>query len=236
MHATSRALTALTFLTAVAAPLAAQGATPAPATPAAPAATPAGPLKLAYVNSRQILEQSPGRTLAEAQFEKEMLPFRTQIQTMSDSVQKLITGYQRAAATLTAAQRQTRESAIGQTQAEFRERSQQMEQQALQRQQELMAPVMEQINKVIQDIRTEQGYSFILDAGAQVPVIVSADKAYDITETVLARLKTLGAPKLPSPQAANAGESAPSSVPVPGAAGRTGPVSSPSGATRPGRP
>ncbi|MCU0625086.1 MAG: OmpH family outer membrane protein [Gemmatimonadaceae bacterium] len=201
------------------------------AAPAAPAAAaPAGPLKLGYVNSRQLLEGAPGRTEAEAQFEKEMTGFRSSIQRMSDSLQALIGNYEKAAQSLTPTQRQTRENAIRQVQGEFQQRTQQMEQQAQQRQQELMQPIMDQINKVIQDMRAEQGYSLILDAGAQVPLIVSADKALDLTEAVMARLKTLGPPKLPPVQAQT--QPAPGSVvPTPS---RTGPASAPTGATRPG--
>lgn len=226
MHVMTRALVA-TMLAAVTANVATAQ------TPAAPAAAPAGPLKLGYVNSRQILESAPGRTEAEAQFEKEMTGFRTTIQRMSDSLQTLIAAYEKAAPALQPAQRQTRENAIRQVQGEFQQRSQAMEQQAAQRQQELMAPIMEQINKVIQDLRTEGNYSFIFDSGAQVPTIVSADKALDLTETVLARLKTLGPPKLPAMQAATPPASVPSAVPAPG---RTGPVAAPSGVQRPGRP
>lgn len=225
MHVMSRALVATLIATATASVAAAQQ----PAAPA-PSPAPAGPLKLAYVNSRQILESAPGRTEAEAQFEKEMTGFRTTIQRMSDSLQTMVAAYEKAAPTLQPAQRQTRENAIRQVQGEFQQRSQSMEQQAAQRQQELMAPIMEQINKVIQELRAEGSYSFIFDSGAQSPVIVSADKALDLTESVLTRLKTLGPPKLPAMQAATP---VPSAVPTPG---RTGPVSSPSGAQRPGRP
>lgn len=228
MHVMSRALVATLIAAATTDVATAQQ-------PAAPAATttaaPAGPLKLAYVNSRQILESAPGRTEAEAQFEKEMTGFRTTIQRMSDSLQTMVAAYEKAAPTLQPAQRQTRENAIRQVQGEFQQRSQAMEQQAAQRQQELMAPIMEQINKVIQELRTEGSYSFIFDSGSQAPVIVSADKALDLTETVLARLKALGPPKLPAMQAAT--PPVPSAVPTPG---RTGPVAAPSGAQRPGRP
>jgi outer membrane protein len=195
-------------------------------------AAPAGPLKIAYVNSRQLLESAPGRTEAEAQFEKETIGFRSQVQRMSDSLQALVGAYERAQATLTPTQRTTRENALRQLQGEFQQRMQVMEQQAGQRQQELMAPIMDQINKVIQDIRAEGGYAMIFDSGAQVPLIVSADKALDLTDAVLAKLKTLGPPKLPAPAVATPATPPASAAPIPGR-----PASQPAGATRPsGRP
>lgn len=199
-----------------------------PATTPAPAAAPAGPLKVAYLNSNEVLEGAPGRAEALAAFEKETQPMRTQMQRMSDSLQAIIGEYQKAAAQLTAAQRSAKESSIGAKQQEYQQRAQEMQQKAQARQEELMAPVMEQVNKVIQDVRAEDGYSFIFDAGAQVPFIVSADKSLDITARVIDRLKALGAPKLPAPTvAAPAGPTKPAT---------TGPVASPAGVARPTRP
>ncbi len=196
----------------------------------APAAAPAQVLKVGYLNSNQVLEGAPGRAEALAQFEKETLPLRTQMQRMSDSLQSIIGEYQKAAPQLTPAQRAQREATLGAKQQEYQQRAQEMQTAAQARQEELMAPVMEQVNKVIQDVRAEDGYSFIFDAGAQVPFIVSADKNLDITSRIIDRLKSLGPPKLPAP--ATAAPAAVGATKPPA----TGPVASPAGVTRPTRP
>ncbi len=181
----------------------------------------------------QVLEGAPGRAEALAQFEKETLPMRTQMQRMSDSLQAMIGNYQKAAPQLTPAIRAEKEATIQSKQQEYQQRAQEMQQAAQARQEALMAPVMEQVNKVIQDVRAEDGYAFIFDSGAQVPFIVSADKNLDITPRVIDRLKSLGAPKLPAPAVVDA--SAPSTSPAAGAAKPPvkGPVASPTGVTRP---
>ncbi len=201
--------------------------TASPATPA-PAATIA--MKIAYLNSNQVLEGAPGRAEALAQFEKETLPIRTQMQRMSDSLQSIIGEYQKAAAQLTAAQRSQREASIGARQQEYQQRAQEMQQSAQARQEELMAPIMEQVNKVIQDVRAEDGYAFIFDAGAQVPFIVSADKNLDITSRVIDRLKSLGPPKLPAPSTVAPTTAGAAKPPT------SGPVAAPAGVTRPIKP
>ena len=223
MRVVSRMMLGSALLVAAASVASAQGAVPAPA-PTAQV------LKIAYLNSNQVLETAPGRAEALAQFEKETLPVRTQLQRMSDSLQAIIGEYQKAAPQLTAAQRSQREAAIGGKQQEFQQRAQEMQQSAQARQEEMMAPIMEQINKVIQDIRAEDGYSFIFDSGAQVPFIVSADKNLDITARIVDRLKSLGAPKIPAPTAAAPGATAPTKPAT------TGPVASPAGVSRPARP
>ncbi len=222
MRVVSRIVAGVALMVVAGGVVRAQGA---PATGAA--AAPAGVLKVAYLNSNQVLEGAPGRAEALAMFEKETAPVQVQIRRMSDSLQAIITEYQKAAPQLTPAQRTAKEASIAQKQQEFQQRAQELQQRAQARQEELMAPIMEQVNKVIQDVRAEDGYAFIFDSGAQVPFIVSADKNLDITTRVIDRLRSIGAPKLPAPTAAGAAAPAAARPPT------TGPVAAPAGVTRP---
>jgi outer membrane protein len=217
MGVVSRMMLGGALLAAATSTMSAQGAAPV---------TPAVALKVAYLNSSQVLEGAPGRAEALAQFEKETLPVRTQMQRMSDSLQAIIAEYQKAAPQLTPAQRAQREASIGARQQEYQQRAQEMQQSAQARQEVLMAPIMEQVNKVIQDVRAEDGYAFIFDSGAQVPFIVSADKNLDITSRIIDRLKALGPPKLPAPTTVAPTAAAPPKPPT------TGPVAVPAGVTR----
>lgn len=217
MRFVSRLMLASALMVAVTGAAGAQGAAPA---------TPVGVLKVAYLNSNQVLEGAPGRTEALAQFEKETLPLRTQLQRMSDSLQVIIGEYQKAAPQMTPAQRAQKEASIGAKQQEYQQRAQEMQQAAQARQEVLMAPIMEQVNKVIQDVRAEDGYAFIFDSGAQVSFIVSADKNLDITGRIIDRLKSLGPPKLPAPGIVAPAAAAPAKPPT------TGPVAAPTGVTR----
>ena len=59
-----------------------------------------------------------------------------------------------------------------------------------QRQQELVQPVMDRINEVIEEIREEGSYAIIFDvAGGGV---VAADSALDLTQEVIRRLQASG--------------------------------------------
>jgi outer membrane protein len=199
----------------------AQGGAPTSPTTVMPAG-----LKVAYLNSGQVLEQAPGRAEALAQFEKETGPVGAAIRRTGDSLQIVINEYQKAAAQLTPAQRAQRENAIGAKQQEYQQRVQELQQRAQARQEELMAPIMEHVNKVIQDVRAEDGYAFIFDSGAQVPFIISADRNLDITTRVIDRLKSLGPPKPAAPATTAA-------TPPAAAKPAAGPVAAPAGVTRP---
>jgi len=156
----------------------------------AQAAPTSAPPKIAYIDSKVVLARAPGRQQAEDTFNKEMEASRTQVQKMGDSLQTMIADYQKSQATLA---REQREAAIRKKQEDYQSRAGALDQQMQQRQMELVKPIMDQIRKVLDEIRQEDGYAFILDAGSEAGVIVAADRNLDITEKVIARLKPVTA-------------------------------------------
>ena len=169
------------------------------AVPALAQGTPtSGPPKIAYIDSKVVLSRAPGRKEAEDTFNKEMEASRAQVQKMGDSLQTMIADYQKAQATLAQNIREQREAAIRKKQEDYQSRAGTLDQQMQQRQMELVKPIMDQIRKVLDDIRQEEGYAFILDAGSEAGVIVAADRNLDITEKVIARLKPVTASASPS--------------------------------------
>ena len=185
--------------------------------------------KVAYIDSKVVLSRAPGRQAAEDMFNKEMEASRAQVQKMGDSLQTMIADYQKVQATLAANIREQREGAIRKRQEDYQTRAGQLDQQMQQRQMELVKPIMDQIRKVLDDIRQEDGYAFILDAGSDAGVIVAADRNLDITEKVISRLKTIPVASGSStarPPAASATKPDSTKAPV-------GPRSTPAGVTRP---
>ena len=199
-------------------------ATAAPAFGQGAQATP----KIAYVDSKVILSRAPGRQAAEDTFNKEMEASRAQVEKMGDSLKTLIADYQKVQATLAANVREQRESAIRKRQEDYQNRAGSLDQQMQQRQVELVKPIMDQIRKVLDDVRQEDGYAFILDAGSEAGVIVAADRNLDITEKVIARLK-------PVPVTASSAKpgAVPSAKPDSAKTSPVGPRSTPAGVTRP---
>jgi outer membrane protein len=174
--------------------------------------------KIVYINSQRILADAPGRAEAEKTFETEAGAARTQLQKMDDSLKSLVAAFEKEAPKLDSATREKRAGAVREREQEFSERAQGLNQQMQQRQAELVRPLMDQVTKVLEEMRVSGNYAMILDVASQGNVIVSADKSLDISEQVLARLKQLGPPK---PGAA------------PAAAPTTGPSQRPAGVTRP---
>lgn len=182
-----------------------------------------GGLRIAYINSAKIIAQAPGRADADAEIQKDMASYRAQVQQMGDSLNTMIAAYNKAEPTLSAAAKAARQKDLQQKEAAYQQRVSQLEQEAQQKQAEVYRPIMEQINKIIEQIRNEEGYAMVFDAGNQAGVVVAADSSLDITDKVLARLKAAGPSAAPTSQT-------PASPPP------AGPTAKPTGATRPTKP
>jgi outer membrane protein len=155
---------------------------------------PPGPVKIGYINSALLLQEAPGRAEAEAQFDREVGAYRQQLQRMNDSLNALMAAFDQDAAKLDTVARAARGKTIRDREAEYQSRARGLDSTMQARQAELIKPIMERVQKVLETIRAEDGYSVILDVGAQTPVVVAADKRLDLTDRVLARLKSQGVP------------------------------------------
>jgi outer membrane protein len=191
---------------------------------AAPAAAQA-PMKVGYVDVSQVMEQVPGRADAQAAFEKEAQGIRAELQRMSDSLQTLVQAYQKDQATLTSAVRQTRERSLQERQQQYQQRAQQLQERGAQREQELAGQFESLVRDAINDVRTGEGYTMIFAFGPN-SALLSAERSMDVTDRVLARMRTVAATK----PAGGAGAGA-RATPAAG-----GPVAAPAGVTRPKNP
>ncbi|HEU4747978.1 MAG TPA: OmpH family outer membrane protein [Gemmatimonadaceae bacterium] len=153
---------------------------------------PAAATKIGYINSALLLQQAPGRAEAEAQFDREVVVYRQQLQRMDDSLRTMMASFDRDAPRLDTTTRNTRAQAIRTRELEYQTRARGLDSTMQARQAQLVKPIMERVQGVIEAIRTEDGYAMILDVGAQASVVVAADKRLDLTERVLARLKAQG--------------------------------------------
>jgi outer membrane protein len=157
----------------------------------APAQTTAA--KFAYVNSQIILQAAPGRSEAEVAFQKDYQGLEAQAKKLTDSLQVLTVAFQKEEPGLSPQVRESRMKVLRDRENEFENKVQALREQAQQREAELMQPIIDNIKKVLEDFRAENGYTFIFDV-AQGTMIVAADKNLDVTERVVAKLR-LSAPK-----------------------------------------
>lgn len=144
-------------------------------------------VKLGFIDSRTIIEEAPGAKEAQEELDQQLQRYRAQVQQMGDELQQMIESFEQQQLTLSPEAKKQRRQEIEQKQQEYQRKVQQLESQAAQRQQELVEPIMNRINGVIDQIRREGEYTMIFDVSAGA--IIAADPALDLTSQVIRRLK-----------------------------------------------
>lgn len=146
--------------------------------------------KIVYVNVQDIVQNAPGAAQARSTFEQELTTYRQELQTMSASIDSMVADYQRQEVMLSPQAKTDKQQEILNMQQELQNRNTELNAQAEQRQQELLEPIFERVNAVIEQVRSENGYYMVIDvAGAG---IVAADTRLDITAVVNERVQAAG--------------------------------------------
>ncbi len=155
--------------------------------------TPAGTsanTTIAWVNTQAILQQTPGYVQAESTFAGEMRGYQAEIQQLQVQMDSAVAEYQRQSLILSPTAKEERETALQQMQTDNLARADQLRQQAQRRERELVGPIEERVSAVIEGVRAERGIGVVLDVASGAGVIVAADRALDLTPTIIQRLGT----------------------------------------------
>lgn len=203
MFVRSRGLLAALVLFAVAAPLQAQS-------------------KIGYVDSRKILQEMPGRQQVEAKLRTDLEVLGAREKKMIDSLNVMMAAFEKDSATLAAPDRTRRFASLQQYDAMYRDTLQALQAEAQQLQGEAMQPLFDLIKLALDDVRAADGLAMIFDIGGQSNPIVAMDRNLDISDKVIARIRTMPAQR-----------PVPATRPAPAAARPNGPVSAPAGVRRP---
>lgn len=184
MRSMFRAIAVALGLMVVAGSARAQGAAPA--------------MKIGYVNTQALMEAAPGRVAAESLLTKEGQNYQVQLQKLQDSLNAMLTKYQKDEPTLSAAAKKTRQDAMQSLETDLQGKNLQFQQAFQARQNEVMAPIQDVVRKVLEDIRVEDGFAMILDRTPGQSAILVADKNLDITDRVVSRLRATAKPAIPA--------------------------------------
>jgi outer membrane protein len=145
------------------------------------------PVRLAYINSNEVIAETPGASDAQATFDREMARWQAEVKVLEDSLQQMITTYEQQQVMLSPQARQDRQQEIMQKQLEYQQRAADLQQVAQRRQAELVQPIFDKISSALKDIRAERGYTMIFDASAGA--LLAADTTLDVTALVIEYLR-----------------------------------------------
>lgn len=145
--------------------------------------------KVGIIISERLLNEFPEAQDAQKTLNEEINEWQRQAQSMQDELQSLQKELSEEAMMFyTEEKKQQKQAEFQRKLGAFRDFQQGIEQRAMQRNQELFAPINEKIQKVLDKIAEQDGYDLILDAvGAS---IAYANPQLDITDRVLEELKS----------------------------------------------
>jgi outer membrane protein len=163
------------------------GRTPAPPPP--PSASGSVPTaRIAYVNLQEVLRRTPGYVAAESTYRKIVTGYQGELQRLQQQLDSAVQAFDQQSIALSPAARQAKQKDLQAMQQRMVQRQQALQDSAQAKEDELMQPLRSRINSIIQGIRAEQNYSFIIDADAGGGFLLAADPALNITARVLQRL------------------------------------------------
>ncbi|MCX7834472.1 MAG: OmpH family outer membrane protein [bacterium] len=147
-------------------------------------------LKLAYINSQQIMAEFQESIDVQKIIEQEDAEYEKKLKVMENEIKTLQESLEKQGAMLSEEKRQARINEITtkmENYEKFRRETWGPQGKLYQRQEELTKPVLDKVNAVIKRIGEEEGYDFIFDI---VPgAIVYAKPADDITQRILDELQ-----------------------------------------------
>ena len=136
-------------------------------------------VKVAHIDVQKLLEEMPERKSVEAQLKKLEQSYTNDIQAAIKELQARAEKYQKEIAALTEAQLKARETEFLKKQEELQKmeenirQSQQTAAQSLQKQQELVEPLLKKVKTAIENVAKEKGLQYVLDSSTGSSVIVA---------------------------------------------------------------
>ena len=142
--------------------------------------------KIAYINTEDILNEIPSYVSAQNQLNTLSDKYKAAIETELGKIESLYQVYQTSRGSMTAAQRKSAEDEII-----AKERVVQEKQKIYfgedgimaKKAEELLAPIRDRVNRVIEAVAKKGGYDLVLDLAALQGVVYKRD-AIDLTEIV----------------------------------------------------
>ncbi len=169
----------------------AQGQSATTTTTPAAGAPSTGPLKLGYTNIDYVLAQTPEAKDIQNQLTIQRTQSTNELERMQKELQTKYESYEKGAAQMSDVIRKDRETELQGLQGRIQEFGRTAEQSLQTKYQQLVNPVVQKIQKAIDGVAKDNGYTYVfnLDAGANtIPILLVAPEENNITELVLRKM------------------------------------------------
>lgn len=143
--------------------------------------------KMAHVNFSTLLADLPAYAAAEKQLQKFAQELQTYLVDLNTEYENKVKSYYEEEADMLPSIKETRQKEIIDLEQRIQKLQASSEQQLVEKQNELLAPLEEKIMKAVNDLAAEKGYDYIFDSSPGQSIIVAPEQD-DITSLVRAKL------------------------------------------------
>jgi outer membrane protein len=151
------------------------------AQPSAPTVT---SMKIGYVNTERILREAAPAVRAQRKIEAEFQKRDQELAKVADQLKRMQDDIEKNSVTMSEAQRRNREREFGELNREFQRKQREFREDLNQRRNEELAQVVEQANRVINQIAEQEKFDLVLqDAVYRSPRIDITDKVIKALES-----------------------------------------------------
>lgn len=147
-------------------------------------------LKLGYVDSEAVIKQAPGYAEANDEFNQTASVWRDSLAQRQTQLEEMFEEYKRQEVILSPEKKTERQEEMLELERSMQQYFQSKfgpDGEAATRQAELMQPIIERVNSVIEQTRREGGYALIFDLNDGA--LVAGDPALNITDEVIQKLQ-----------------------------------------------
>jgi len=149
-------------------------------------------LKFGHIDVQTFIAELPEKIEADKSLQKEATNLQNNLKVMQDDLEKKYTEYMAQRDTLSELIRATKEKEIQDYDQRIRNFSQLAQQNLQQKEQQLLQPIIERVQKAIDAVGAEQGLIYIFDVSSKV-VVYHSDKSVDCAPLIKAKLATMPA-------------------------------------------
>lgn len=144
-------------------------------------------LKFGHVDSQALLANMPDKLAAEKTLQDEASKLEEQLKIMSADLEQKYNEYISKRDSLPELIRATKEKEIQDADQRIQSYRQMAQQSLAQKEQQLLGPIIEKVQKAINEVGTESGLVYIFDLGTQV-ILYHSSQSVDVAPLVKAKL------------------------------------------------
>jgi outer membrane protein len=144
-------------------------------------------LKFGHVNIQKLVAELPEKIEAAKKLQSEAQKLEQNLKVMNEELDTKYTDYMEKRDTLPELIRATKEKEIQEISQRLQNFQMLAQQNLQQQEQQLLQPIIEKVQKAIDEVGAENGFIYIFDISSQV-VVYHSEKSVDVEEMVKAKL------------------------------------------------